>query len=157
MSSTYLGIYRNNHHRYAACCERSWTVKSLRVNLPVIIFPMAIPALCNCLPDGRKSFYTMGLAVVAYGVVLLMVPSHTFYQEHSYTITENEKLAKAFWKGWKGKLSMLLYSYGIIAAFFSQALSLYFYAIVAVICLYTEQANRQVIERIMKSQFYQWS
>jgi uncharacterized membrane protein len=130
LSFIYLGIYWNNHHHMLhAVKEVNGT--SLWTNLHLLFWLSLIPFATAWMGENHFTKWP----VVLYGVILLMnaiaytLLSKTLIHNHG----KNEKLARAFGKDEKGKLSTLLYVIGIIAAFFSQAIAMAFYTAVAVI------------------------
>lgn len=130
LSFVYLGIYWNNHHHMLHAVKEVDGI-SLWANLHLLFWLSLVPFVTAWMGENHFNQWP----VVAYGVVLLMsAVSYTLLSKkliHNHG--KNEKLAKAFGKDEKGKLSMLLYVLGIIAAFFYQWVALAFYAVVAMI------------------------
>lgn len=144
LSFVYLGIYWNNHHHMLHAVKEV-DGKSLWANLLLLFWLSLVPFVTAWMGENHFTKWP----VVAYGFVLLMSAiSYTFLSRtliHNHG--KNEKLARAFGKDEKGKLSMLLYILGIIAAFFNEAVSLSFYAIVAVIWFIPDRRIEKIIEK----------
>ena len=142
LSFIYLGIYWNNHHHMLHAVKEVNGV-SLWANLHLLFWLSLIPFVSAWMGENHFTKWP----VVLYGVVLLM--SAIAYTILSKTLmrnqVKNEKLAKAFGKDEKGKLSMLLYLVGIICAFFSQSISLLLYTIVAVIWFIPDRRIEKVL------------
>lgn len=130
LSFIYLGIYWNNHHHMLHAVKEV-NGASLWANLHLLFWLSLVPFVTTWMGENHFTKWPVAL----YGVVLFMaaiaytILSKTLIHNHG----KNEKLAMAFGKDEKGKLSMLLYAVGIIAAFFNQSISLTLYAIVAMI------------------------
>lgn len=136
LSFIYVGIYWNNHHHMLHAVKEV-NGPSLWANLHLLFWLSLTPFVTAWMGENHFAQWP----VVAYGVVLLMCAiSYTILSKkliHNHG--KNEKLAMAFGKDEKGKLSLLLYVLGIIAAFFYQWIALAFYAIVAMIWFIPDQ------------------
>jgi len=130
LSFIYLGIYWNNHHHMLHAVKEV-DGASLWANLHLLFWLSLIPFTTAWMGENHFTKWPVAL----YGIVLFMdaiaytILSNTLTHNH----TKNDKLAKAIGKDGKGKLSLLLYALGVAFAFFSQAVSLAIYAIVALI------------------------
>lgn len=130
LSFIYLGIYWNNHHHMLHAVKEV-NGASLWANLLLLFWLSLVPFVTSWMGDNHFTKWP----VILYGVILLMaavsytILSKTLILNHE----KNKKLAMAFGKDEKGKLSMLLYILGIIFAFFHQGISLALYAAVAMI------------------------
>ena len=130
LSFIYIGIYWNNHHHMLHVAKEV-NGPSLWANLHLLFWLSLIPFVTAWMGENHFTKWP----VVLYGIILLMnaiaytLLSKTLIQNHG----KNEKLARAFGKDEKGKLSILLYTLGIIAAFLNQAIAMAFYTTVAVI------------------------
>ena len=142
LSFIYLGIYWNNHHHMLHAVKEVNGV-SLWANLHLLFWLSLIPFVSAWMGENHFTKWP----VILYGVVLLMsaiaytILSKTLMSNH----VKNEKLARAFGKDEKGKLSMLLYLVGIICAFFSQSISLLLYTIVALIWFIPDMRIEKVL------------
>lgn len=143
LSFIYLGIYWNNHHHMLHAVKEVNGI-SLWANLHLLFWLSLIPFVTAWMGENHFTKWPVAL----YGVVLFMnaiaytLLSKTLIQNHG----KNEKLAMAFGKDEKGKLSMLLYLLGIIFAFFFQSISLALYAIVALIWFIPDKRIEKVLE-----------
>ena len=130
MSFVFLGIYWNNHHHMLHAVKEVNGI-SMWANLHLLFWLSLIPFVTAWMGDNHFTKWT----VASYGVVALMAAiaytllSITLIHNHG----KNEKLAMAFGKDEKGKLSMLLYVLGIIFSFVHPMIGLSLYATVSVI------------------------
>jgi uncharacterized membrane protein len=130
LSFIYLGIYWNNHHHMMQAAKELNGI-SLWANLHLLFWLSLVPFVTAWMGENHFTKWPVAL----YGVVLFMAAvAYTFLSKTLITnISSNKKLAKAFGKDQKGKLSMALYAAGIVLAFFNQYISLAFFATVAMI------------------------
>ena len=144
LSFIYLGIYWNNHHHMLHAVKEV-NGASLWANLHLLFWLSLIPFVTAWM--GENHFTK--LPVAFYGVVLFMnaiaytILSKTLIHNHG----KNEKLAMAFGKDEKGKLSLLLYLVGIILAFINESISLALFAIVALIWFIPDKRIEKVLEK----------
>jgi uncharacterized membrane protein len=145
LSFIYIGIYWNNHHHMLHAVKEV-NGPSLWANLFLLFWLSLVPFVTAWMGENHFTKWPVGL----YGVVLLMAAI-------SYTILskilisnhdQNQKLAMAFGKDEKGKLSVLLYVIGLVCIFFNQYISLALYAIVAGIWFIPDRR----IEKTLKEQ-----
>ena len=130
LSFIYLGIYWNNHHHMMQAAKEVNGI-SLWANLHLLFWLSLVPFVTAWMGENHFTKWPVAL----YGVVLFMAAvAYTLLSRTLITnVTGNKKLAQAFGKDQKGKLSMALYAAGILVAFFNQYISLAFFAIVAMI------------------------
>lgn len=130
LSFIYLGIYWNNHHHMLHAVKEV-NGASLWANLHLLFWLSLVPFVTTWMGENHFTKWPVAL----YGMVLLMAA--IAYTILSKTLMNNQgknkKLAMAFGKDEKGKLSMLLYTIGIIFSFFYQWVGLGLYAVVAII------------------------
>ncbi len=130
LSFIYLGIYWNNHHHMLHAVKEV-NGASLWANLHLLFWLSLVPFVTTWMGENHFTQWPVAL----YGMVLLMAA--IAYTILSKTLINNQgknkKLAMAFGKDEKGKLSMLLYTIGIIFSFFYQWVGLGLYAVVALI------------------------
>jgi len=144
LSFIYLGIYWNNHHHMLHAVKEV-NGASLWANLHLLFWLSLIPFVTAWM--GENHFTK--LPVAFYGVVLFMnaiaytILSKTLIHNHG----KNEKLAMAFGKDEKGKLSLLLYLVGIILAFINESISLALFATVALIWFIPDKRIEKVLEK----------
>jgi uncharacterized membrane protein len=130
LSFVYIGIYWNNHHHMLQAV-REVNGASLWANLHLLFWLSLVPFATAWMGENHFTKWPVAL----YGVVLLMAAiAYTILSKLLIIHQEkNKKLAMAFGKDEKGKLSMVLYVAGISFSFFYQSIGLAFYAAVAMI------------------------
>jgi len=144
LSFIYLGIYWNNHHHMIHALKEV-SGASLWANLHLLFWLSLVPFVTAWM--GENHFTKIPVAL--YGVVLLMcaiaytILSKSLIHNHE----KNERLARAFGKDEKGKLSMLLYVLGIGATFINEYIGLAFYATVAMIWFIPDRRIEKVMEK----------
>jgi len=143
LSFVYLGIYWNNHHHMLHTVQRV-SGGILWANLHLLFWLSLIPFVTGWM--GENHFAALPTAL--YGVVLLMAAiAYWILQKFIIAASGGREslLAKAVGNDWKGKISPLLYTTGILAAFWNQWFADALYVLVAVMWLVPDQR----IERIM--------
>lgn len=132
LSFIYVAIYWNNHHHMLQLTGRvSGTI--LWANMHLLFWLSLVPFVTGWL--GNTGFASAPLAV--YGIILFLAAIAYYILERSI-LKENGQdspLAKALGRGWKERMSPVLYLTGIISAFFSPAISAGFYVLVALLWL----------------------
>jgi uncharacterized membrane protein len=130
LSFIYLGIYWNNHHHMLHAVKEVNGV-SLWANLHLLFWLSLVPFVTAWMGENHFTKWPVAL----YGVVLLMAAiSYTLLAKTLINNqNSNKRLAKAFGKDEKGKLSMALYAIGIIITFVNQYIGLGLFAVVAMI------------------------
>lgn len=143
LSFIYLGIYWNNHHHMLHAVKEVNGL-SLWANLHLLFWLSLIPFVTAWMGENHFTKWP----VVLYGVVLFMCAiAYTMLSKlRIRNQGKNEKLARAFGKDEKGKLSLLLYLVGIAAAFLSQTISLTLYTIVALIWFIPDRRIEKVMD-----------
>jgi uncharacterized membrane protein len=144
LSFVYLGIYWNNHHHMLHTCVKV-TGAMLWANLHLLFWLSLVPFATGWM--GENHFAAVPSAV--YGVVLLMAAIAYWILQELIIATQGEDslLKKAVGGDWKGKLSPVLYVVAIVAAYWSQWISISLYVIVALIWLVPDRR----IERVFPS------
>lgn len=142
LSFVYLGIYWNNHHHMLHAVKEV-NGASLWANLLLLFWLSLVPFVTTWMGENHFSRWPVAL----YGVVLLMAAiSYTIlYKTLVGNHVKNKKLEMAFGKDEKGKLSMLLYSIGIIFSFINESISLALYATVAMIWFIPDRRIEKVL------------
>jgi uncharacterized membrane protein len=142
LSFVYVGIYWNNHHHMLQTVKHV-TGGILWANLHLLFWLSLFPFVTGWM--GENHFTAMPSAL--YGVVLLMAAIAYLILQKSIIASQgkNSLLAKAVGRDIKGKLSLLLYVVGIVAAFFSPILSGLIYALVALMWLIPDSRIENVI------------
>lgn len=145
LSFIYLGIYWNNHH-HMLHATRTVSGGILWANLHLLFWLSLIPFTTGWM--GENHFAPAPAAL--YGVVLLMAA--LAYLLLQYLIIRSQgpesMLKKAVAGDWKGKVSPVLYSLGIGAAFMSQWIALGLYVLVALIWLIPDQRIEKTLASI---------
>lgn len=143
LSFIYVGIYWNNHH-YLLHGLSKVNGKILWSNLHFLFWLSLIPVSTAWM--GEHNFEKA--AMTMYGVVLLL--SAISYVILQYTIMCSEgndsALRGVLKKDFKGKISLVLYIIGIIAAFYNQWISGAAYFIVAMLWLIPDKRIERVFD-----------
>jgi uncharacterized membrane protein len=142
LSFVYLGIYWNNHHHMFQATE--WISGGvLWANLHLLFWLSLFPFVTDWMGETRLA----KAPTVCYGIVLLMA-AIAYYILQTVIIRgqgSDSRLARAIGSDLKGKLSPVLYTVAIIAAFFRPEISAALYITVALMWLVPDRR----IERTM--------
>ena len=143
LSFIYVGIYWNNHHHMLHAVT-SVTGPILWANLHLLFWLSLVPFVTAWM--GENHFASIPVAL--YGGVMLMCALAFMLLARLLTRHEGaeSKLALAFGKDYKSKLSLALYVAGIGLAFVSSWVAVGCYVAVAVIWFVPDRR----IERVMK-------
>ena len=144
LSFTYVGIYWNNHHHMLHTVN-AVTGGMLWANLHLLFWLSLFPFTTGWM--GENHFTAIPTAL--YGVVLLMA-AIAYYLLQKVIIRAqgpNSILKKAIGRDWKGKLSPILYSLSIVAAFYSPSISQTILVTVALIWLIPDRRIKNVLSR----------
>ncbi len=128
LSFVYIGIYWNNHH-HLLHMARSINGRILWANLHLLFWLSLIPFVTAWM--GENNLATIPVAL--YGVVL-NVSGLAYYILERLLIAHlgrDSELARAVGRDNKGLLSLVVYTIGIIIAFFDPRISFVLYVIVA--------------------------
>jgi len=141
LSFVYLGIYWNNHHHMLHLCSRV-TGSILWTNLALLFWLSLVPFATGWMGENHFAAWPTAL----YGVVLLMAAlSYTALQTMIIRAEgPDSALARAVRADWKGKLSLGLYTVGIVVALRFGWLSLVIYVAVALIWLIPDRRIEKV-------------
>ena len=142
LSFIYLGIYWNNHHHMLHTIDRI-TGGILWANLHLLFWLSLIPFTTGWM--GENHFAAAPSAL--YGVVLLMASIAYFILQQLIIAAQgaDSLLKKAVGRDWKGKLSPLLYSLAVLAAFRSTWISQGLYVLVALLWLIPDRRIERII------------
>jgi TMEM175 potassium channel family protein len=143
MSFVYLGIYWNNHHHLLHTVTRVDGL-ILWANLHLLFWLSLVPAATSWLGENLAA----PLPTAVYGAVLLM-PAIAYFRLQKAIMHRHgtqSLLAQALGSDIKGKISPLLYAFGIVLSFVVPWVSIAIYALVAVIWLIPDRR----IERAIK-------
>ena len=132
LSFVFLGIYWNNHHHMLHAADRiNGTV--LWANLHLLFWLSLIPFVTGWM--GQNHFASIPTA--AYGVVLMCAGIAYYILAHALIVEQgpDSRLARAFGRDWKGKLSVVAYALAVALAFVNQWISDAIYVSVAAMWL----------------------
>src|SRR5437762_4201690 len=143
LSFIYLGIYWNNHHHLLNVC-RQVSGGIMWANLHLLFWLSLFPFVTGWM--GENEFTTVPSAV--YGGILLMAAIAYYILQTLILCREDadSRLAEAFRRDWKGKLSPLFYVMGIAASFFRPSLAGCIYLFVALIWLIPDKRIERVLD-----------
>lgn len=132
LSFIYIGIYWNNHHHMLHVVEHV-NGRVLWANMHLLFWLSLVPFVSGWM--GENNFTTWPVAL--YGFVLFMNAVAYYILEHCLVQLHGagSLLAKAVGKDAKGILSVLIYFVAIGLAFVNAWISLFLYALVALIWL----------------------
>ncbi len=143
LSFIYVGIYWNNHHHLLKACRRV-NGNILWANLHLLFWLSLLPFVTGWA--GENHFYPLPTAL--YGVVLLAAALAYFLLQHFIIAEEgrDSKLAIAIGRDWKGRISLVLYAAGIIAAFIRPWLAGMIYVAVALLWFIPDRRIERVVD-----------
>jgi uncharacterized membrane protein len=142
LSFLYLGIYWNNHH-HMLHTTHSVTGGILWANLHLLFWLSLVPFVTGWM--GENHFAPVPTA--AYGVILLMAALAFWILQRLIMRSQgsNSLLRKAVGRDWKGKLSLLLYVIGILAALVAPYFAGAIYALAAIMWLVPDRRIERVL------------
>ena len=145
LSFVYIGIYWNNHHHMLHTCEKV-TGAILWANLHLLFWLSLIPITTGWM--GENHFAAGPTAL--YGVVLLMAAIAYFILQWLIIASQGRDslLKKAVGTDWKGTLSLLLYSVGILSSFWLHWLAQGLYTLVALIWLIPDRRIERMLSHM---------
>ena len=144
LSFVYLGIYWNNHH-HLLHAAKSPTAAIMWANLHLLFWLSLIPFVTGWLGEHHDSALPMAL----YGFVLLC-SAVAYFILQGFVISghgEDSPLAKAVGSDWKGKSSVVCYAISIPMAFYSPAVSVAMYVLIAVLWLVPDRRMEAAFKR----------
>ncbi|MDZ4331949.1 MAG: TMEM175 family protein, partial [Flavobacterium sp.] len=127
LSFVYVGIYWNNHHHMLQSVTKV-NGKILWANLHLLFWLSLIP-----LSSGWMGEHNFAKATITfYGVILFFSAIAFWLLQNIIIASEGQKsiLAKALGNNFKGKISNLLYLFGIVISFFYEFIAAAIYIIV---------------------------
>ena len=132
LSFIYLGIYWNNHHHMLHATSRI-NGKILWANLHLLFWLSLVPFGTAWMGDHHHA----PLPTAIYGVILLAAAIAYYILARAIIAAEGpeSKLAQAFGRDLKGRISPLLYAAAIPLAFVSRELAQGIYVLVALVWL----------------------
>ena len=147
LSFIYVGIYWNNHHHMLHTCE-SVSGPILWANLHLLFWLSLFPITTAWIGDNPTARAPSAL----YGVPLLMAAIAYWMLQQRIIAAQgpDSLLKKAVGADWKGKMSPVIYSAGIAAAFFSPHTAQALYLLVALVWLVPDRRIERVMSREVK-------
>jgi uncharacterized membrane protein len=146
LSFMYIGIYWNNHHHLLKACRRV-NGAIMWANSHLLFWLSLFPFVTGWL--GENHF--MSAPSVLYGAVLLLA-AIAYYILQTLIIAEQggseSRLAAAIGNDWKGKLSPILYTTGILVSFYQPCLAQVIYVFVALMWLIPDRRIERIIKEI---------
>jgi uncharacterized membrane protein len=130
MSFVYVGIYWNNHHHMLHMVDHV-NGRILWANLHLLFWLSLVPFTTGWM--GENHFGPLPTAI--YGANLLLAAGAFTFLQASIVASQgpSSKLRSAVGADRKGKISMLLYAFGIAVAFVDRRISVGTYVAVALI------------------------
>jgi len=143
LSFIYVGIYWNNHH-HMFHAAKNVSGRVLWANLSLLFWLSLFPFVTGWM--GENHFEPLPSAI--YGFVLLMAAISYYILQQCIISTDgpDSVLKRAIGTDWKGKMSPILYSIAILAAFWLTWVAQVIYVIIAFIWLVPDTR----IERTIK-------
>jgi uncharacterized membrane protein len=144
LSFVYLAIYWNNHHHLLHTVNRVDGL-ILWANSHLLFWLSIIPAVTAWVGQNLAA----PLPTAAYGVALLL-PAIAYYLLQLAIIRHNganSVLAQALGADIKGKMSLVIYTLGIVVAFVSPWLSIALYTLVAIIWLVPDRRIENLLRQ----------
>ena len=144
LSFVFLGIYWSNHHHLLQAA-RHVNGSILWANLHLLFWLSLIPAIMGWMGETHFAAWP----VAAFGVVLFMA-AVAYYILTRALLAEHESdsiLATALGRDFKGKISIVFYVFGIVAAFRNTAVACGIYAFVAIIWLVPDRRFERTLRQ----------
>ena len=144
LSFVYLGIYWNNHHHMLVLTEHV-NGGILWANLHLLFWLSLVPFTTGWM--GENDFAKAPTAV--YGVNLLLAAIAYFVLQSAIIADEgpDSRLKAALGRDLKGKISIVFYVFGIVAAFWNTAVACGIYAFVAIIWLVPDRRFEKTLRQ----------
>lgn len=127
LSFVNVGIYWNNHH-HLMHAVRHVNGTSLWANLHLLFWLSLIPFTTAWMGEHHDKTWP----VITYTFVLLMAGVAYYFLVKSL-VKDNHELKDALGSDWKEKISVIIYSLGIVLGFYQPLISLVLVALVAAI------------------------
>ena len=142
LSFVYVGIYWNNHHHLWQAVERV-NGKILWANLHLLFWLSLFPFSTAWIGEHP----TEAVPVAAYGFILFMASIAWYILAVMVIQVEGRqsKIAQAFQRDWKTKLSILAYAAASLLAVFLPTISAVIYAILAAVWFIPDKRIEQAL------------
>ena len=128
LSFVFLGIYWNNHHHMLHAADRI-NGKVLWANLHLLFWLSLVPFVTGWMGQNHVA----PIPTAAYGFVLMCAGIAYYILAHALIAEQgpDSRLARAFGRDRKGKVSVLLYAIAIVLAFVNSWMAVAIYVGVA--------------------------
>ncbi len=142
LSFVFIGIYWNNHHHLLRVVERV-DGKILWANLHLLFWLSLTPFVTTWM--GENHFTKLPVAL--YGFILLMcavswtILAFLLIKQHG----KDSKIAIAYGKDFKGKISLVFYSLAVVVSFLNPWISLSLYVLVAAMWIIPDKRIEKVL------------
>jgi len=142
LSFIYLGIYWNNHHHLFQAAKKV-NGAILWANLHLLFWLSLIPFVTDWM--GINDFAARPVAL--YGIVLLFAAIAYFILVQALIAShgKNSTLAIAIGNDFKGKISVVLYIFGILLTYLNPFCGCFFYILVAIMWLVPDRRIEKVL------------
>jgi uncharacterized membrane protein len=142
LSFIYVAIYWNNHHHLLHAIHKV-NGPVLWANMHLLFWLSLVPFVTGWM--GENHFAPVPVSL--YGVVLLMAAVSYFILVRTLIGLhgKDSAISKATGKDWKGKVSLLLYVFGITIAYWMPIIAGLFYVVVAIIWLVPDRRIERVL------------
>jgi uncharacterized membrane protein len=142
LSFTNIGLYWNNHHHLLYTVKRiNGTI--LWTNLHLLFWLSLIPFVTGWMGENHFAMWPVAMygfvfimAAVAWSILSAAIIRHN---------GKESKLAKAYGKDWKGKISIIIYSIAIILTFINRWIGFSLYIVVALMWFIPDRRIERVI------------
>lgn len=143
LSFVYIGIYWNNHHHLLHATKRV-TGGIMWANLHLLFWLSLVPFFTGWLGENHRDV----APTVFYGGVLLMAAVAYYVLQRTIIAGQgrDSKLADAIGGDFKGIISILLYLFAIVVAWFWQWLSDLCFVAVAALWVIPDRRTRSAVE-----------
>jgi len=144
LSFIYLGIYWNNHHHLLKAAGKV-TAAMMWANLHLLFWLSLFPFVTGWM--GENHFTPAPTAL--YGAVMFMAAIAYFILQNVIVAQQgrDSRLAAAFGRDFKGKLSPAFYAIAIASAFFRPWISCCLYVLVALMWLIPDRRIERVVAK----------
>ncbi len=141
LSFIYVGIFWINHHHLLHAAKQV-NAKIMWSNLILLFWLSLVPFSTNWLGENHGGTWPTAI----YGLILLLA-GFSYLVLQSYILKtqgQDDTLAKAIGKDWKGKASMAGYALAVVLAFVNQSFSDVLYILIALMWIIPDQRLEKV-------------
>jgi uncharacterized membrane protein len=128
LSFVYIGIYWNNHHHMMHAAHRV-SGPVLWTNSHLLFWLSLVPFVTAWMGENHFSKWPVAL----YGIVLMMAGVAYYFLAHCLTSLhgKNSTFTQSLGNDWKGKVSVIIYAFGIALCFVHPYIGFGLYVVVA--------------------------